>query len=358
MANDRSHQRMRTRLRAERGVSLIHVAISILVLMGFAAFVLDHGVMMLARGQAQNVADAAALSGVTTRVKDEPGAANPAANGITEKVITHAVNQGTIFGDTSANIGRTWGWSCPLGISGWCVRVDVFRDGTNSSTTLPVYFAPLFGLTSQRTRATATAVAESANGTRCLKPWIIPDRWNEVTAPADEFNPPGDTYVPYDYTTGDPGSGYQLPRDLNALVVLKPGNPAQAISPSFFFEIEDASVYEESIVGCLITKEIGDTVTVLPGNRVGPTNHGVDTLTANGEVDVVVAMFDPAAFEAQRRQSGNFTLTIVNMIGVRITGRHGNEINATIVGGVGEDIGTGPAPTGGGTTLFTIKLVR
>jgi len=35
--------------------------------------------------------------------------------------------------------------------------VNVYRDGTNGSATLPVYFAPLFGVTSQAVNATATA---------------------------------------------------------------------------------------------------------------------------------------------------------------------------------------------------------
>lgn len=41
-------------LRSERGVSLIHVAVAIFVLMGFSAFVLDHGVLMLANRQWQS----------------------------------------------------------------------------------------------------------------------------------------------------------------------------------------------------------------------------------------------------------------------------------------------------------------
>jgi hypothetical protein len=359
MAIDERHQRMTARLRSERGVSLIHVAVSIFVLMGFAVFVLDHGVMMLARGQAQNVADSAALSAVITRVKDEPGPAAPAVNGITEKVITHAVDQGTIFGGTPANIGRTWGWTCPPGIpaAAWCAQVNVFRDGTNSSTALPVYFAPLFGLTSQRTRATATAAAQSANGTRCLKPWIIPDKWQENTGPADEFNPPGDVYIPYDYANNIAGTGYTL-ADIGTTVLLKPGNPHQAISPSFFFEIEEAQSYEEAIVGCEITKIIGDTVNTLPGNRIGPTRQGVDTLTANGPVDVIIAMFSPVEFLNVVNPHGNFDLTIVNMLSVRVSGMHGNDVMGVIIGGAGEIIGPGPTPSGTSSMIYSIRLVR
>jgi len=333
------------------------VAISLFVLMGFSAFVLDHGVLMLSRGQAQNVADMAALAGATTRAMDETGDNTPAVNGITEKVIQNSVDSHRIFAGTPANIGRTWEWGCPAGVIGWCVHVSVYRDGSNGSTTLPVYFAYLFGMSDQKIRATATAVAANANGTSCMKPWLIPDKWAEAQNPANTFDPPGDVYTPYNYQTNTPGSGYTL-ADIGTPIVLKPGNPNQAISPSDFYEIETATDYEESIVQCRITKNVGDTGEALPGNRVGPTNQGVDTLVANGPVDVVIGMFDPAVFDAMRKQSGNFTLTIVNMIGVRITKRNGNQIEGVITGGVGTNTGGGPAPAGTQSLIKTIQLVR
>ena len=375
MASDKRHQPTGVRLRSERGVSLIQVAISIFVLMGFSVFVIDHGVMMVARGQSQNVADAAALSGAITRVKDEPGPATPVANGITEKVLLNNIGQGTIFGGAPANIGYQWEWACPPGIpaAAWCVRVDVFRDGTNSSTGLPVFFAPLFGQSSQRTRATATAAAQSANGTSCLKPWIIPDKWQENTGPADEFNPPGDVYTPYNYQTNTPGTGYTL-ADIGQVVLLKPGNPNQAISSSFYFAIDcdpdsqgncvsssnSGAVYEANISACRIRKRIGDTINTNPGNMIGPTQQGVNALTVNGTVgrDVVIAMFSPVQFLNVVNPHGNFDLTIVNMLSVRITGMKGNDVVGTIIGGVGEDLGPGPTPTGTSSMIYSIRLVR
>jgi hypothetical protein len=237
------------------------------------------------------------------------------------------------------------------------VKVDVFRDGTNASTTLPAYFANLFGVTGQKIRATATAVAASANGTTCMKPWLIPDRWLEAQNPPNEFDPPGDVYTPYNYQTNTPGTGYTL-ADIGTQIVLKPGNPASAISPSDFYEIETATDYQESIEGCLISKNVGDVVQALAGNRVGPTNQGVDTLTADGPVDVVIGMFDPSEFEAQKRQSGTFPVTIVNMLGVRITRRNGNQIEGVITGGVGSNVGGGAAPGGTQSLIKTIQLVR
>jgi Flp pilus assembly protein TadG len=348
--------RFNDRLRSERGVSLIQIALAITVLTGFSAFVVDHGVMLLARGQAQNVADAAAIAGVTTRVMDEPGDADPAANGLTEKNILNSVSQHAIFGGTSGNIGKTWSWTCPTGVTGWCVTVNVFRDGTNSSTTLPVFFGPVLGATSMKVRATATAVAVSANGTRCMKPWLIPDRYVDVVNPPNQFNT-GDEYVPP--STTDPSAyttGYTIAH-IGTPVVLKPGNPSGTISPGDFFEIEDANDYEESIAKCVIEKRIGETVTALPGNRVGPTNSGVDTLLANGPVTITVGMFSPSEFAAQDRQSGTFTLTIVNLIGVTITARQGNQIEGFISGAAGEAMG-GASPVGNANLVKHIQLVR
>src|SRR5213083_2374446 len=55
----------------ERGAILIQVAISILALTAFAAFVVDYGVLWVARGQAQNAADAGALAGAIAMSYDD-----------------------------------------------------------------------------------------------------------------------------------------------------------------------------------------------------------------------------------------------------------------------------------------------
>jgi hypothetical protein len=360
------HNRLGRRMRSEVGVSLIHVAIVIFVLASFTAFVLDHGVMLLARSQAQNVADAAALAGVTTRAKDEPGdtvaGVLPAPNGDTVKVIQQSVDYHSVFGGAPAETGRTWSWDCPTGIVGWCVRVDVFRDGSNGSTTLPIFFANLLGASSQRVRATATAVAKFANSTGCLKPWMIPDRWLDVDGDGD-FTLGVDEYRPWNTTEGTP-TGYTVADiALQTQVILKPGNPAGAISPSDFYEVFTATDYYENIVNCQITAEIGDVIDVLPGNRVGPTNQGVTDLiaAAGGPVDVTIGLFSPAEFAALDRQSGNNIgpLHIINFIGVQISGMQGNQVEGKIVPAVnGTDSGGAPTPTGSSSLIKSIQLVR
>jgi hypothetical protein len=364
MATRSMHNRLARQMRSELGVSLIHVAIVIFVVTAFTAFVLDHGVMLLGRAQAQNVADAAALAGVTTRLKEEPGdtvaGVLPAPNGDTVKVIQQSVDYHSIFGGAPADTGRTWSWDCPTGVVGWCVKVDVFRDGTNGGTTLPVFFANLLGTNSQKVRATATAVAKDANGTGCLKPWMIPDRWLELSMPPnDNFDIGVDEYRPWD--EANPTGYTDLDVLAGTVVVLKPGTPAGAISPSDFFEIETAADYYENIINCQISAEVGDLINVLNGNRVGPTNMGVSDLiaAAGGPVDVVIGLFSPVEFAELDRQSGNnLPLHITNFIGVQISAMQGNQVQGTIVSGIGTSSGTAPTPTGSSSLIKTIQLVR
>src|SRR5687767_117050 len=55
-----------TRARSERGAVLVQVAIALVGLTAFSAFVIDYGVMWVSRRQAQNSADAGALAGAVS----------------------------------------------------------------------------------------------------------------------------------------------------------------------------------------------------------------------------------------------------------------------------------------------------
>src|SRR5688572_4389974 len=60
------------RLRSQCGAVLIHVAIALLGLVAFTAFVVDYGVMWASRGQIQTAADAGALAGAIALAFDNP----------------------------------------------------------------------------------------------------------------------------------------------------------------------------------------------------------------------------------------------------------------------------------------------
>ena len=62
-----------SRLSSERGAVLIQVAVCLLVLLAFSAFVVDYGVMWASRGQAQTAADASALAGAISMAYETEG---------------------------------------------------------------------------------------------------------------------------------------------------------------------------------------------------------------------------------------------------------------------------------------------
>ena len=80
------------RLANARGAMLIQVGLSILMLMGFTVFVVDYGVVWVARTQAQSAADAAALSGAVSRAFDEY-TDPPASGGVTETAARSAAER-------------------------------------------------------------------------------------------------------------------------------------------------------------------------------------------------------------------------------------------------------------------------
>src|SRR5689334_23793638 len=59
--------------RSEHGAIALHVAIGLVVLIGFLTFVVDFGVMWVGRRQAQNAADAGALAGAVAMAFDANG---------------------------------------------------------------------------------------------------------------------------------------------------------------------------------------------------------------------------------------------------------------------------------------------
>ena len=204
----------------ERGAALIQVGIAIFVLVAMTAFVLDFGVMWMARRQAQNAADAGALAGAIARLYDETGD-SPAADGLAHDSAVAAATANEVFNEAG---GVRVTWECPPYVDpdAHCVRVDVHRDGTdldgdttNDSNPLPVFFASLFGRTSQNIKATATAWLGAANAAECLKPFAVPDLF-----PVDH---------PEQYTF----PGYNLDSHEGTIHMLKGGADTQ-LAPGWF----------------------------------------------------------------------------------------------------------------------------
>jgi hypothetical protein len=117
-----------------------------------------------------------------------------------------------------------------------------------------------------------------------MKPWAIPDRWDDANA--NNQMDPGELY--------DPAlTGYQAPADVGLPVTLKVGNPNQTMTPGVFYPVNypplgqtpspltGANWYRQWIAECEpYLVGIGDRLQIEPGNMVGPTDQGIDELIA------------------------------------------------------------------------------
>jgi Putative Flp pilus-assembly TadE/G-like len=235
---------------SESGATLIHIAVAMLALLAVSAMSIDAGVKWVARGQAQNAADAGALAGAIALSFDDPDD----------------------FSDTG--MGKQSAFPpCPDGSDDTCVRVNVFRNQERNNP-LPTFFASLVGVMDQGVRATATAQIRTGNATECLRPWAVVDRWNEYLGPGS-YGPPQpldtfDTYAPREQdrepdvyvapTPTDPGTGFRYPEDIGTQFAIHTGAPGNAAVSSGWYRNIDlpridsgnlgGNAYGDNIVSC------------------------------------------------------------------------------------------------------------
>src|SRR6185437_15755467 len=165
------------RLRSEQGAIFVQVGIAMFVLVAFNVFVLDYGVMWVARQQAQNAADAGALAGAVARSYDDVGT-TPTSETVRLAQATAAANM--VWNQPAT--AEVSSFDCPPGVDGRCVRVDVYRDSTHGNP-LPTIFGPLLGVTSQGVKAMAIGLSGIGNATNCLRPLAFADDWGVDTYP-------------------------------------------------------------------------------------------------------------------------------------------------------------------------------
>ncbi len=114
-----------------------------------------------------------------------------------------------------------------------CVRVEVFRDSTNSNA-LPMLFGHLLGLSTQNIRATATALVFAANSSECLKPWAVADKWLEADGtlgPDRHLRSRGGRHLSVSGRVGAARSGHRLQSAAGHSERLRDGNHDQDRQP-------------------------------------------------------------------------------------------------------------------------------
>jgi Flp pilus assembly protein TadG len=390
---------MTPRLRSQSGAVLIFVAVSMIGLLAFASIAVDYGVMWTGRSEAQNAADAGAIAGAHSLVLSEGDAR--AREAALKTTMAHRV-----FGQMvpAARVTVTVPFFCPTPYNvppvQACIKVVVTRPDT------PTFFAKVVGVNSQTVNAMAVAMAGAGNASSCLRPWFIPDGWEEHSSPANTtFNPGVDIYR---LPNPGPGTGYTTAM-IGTVITLTEGDPHDTIAPGNYYEADitggggGTSEYSAAITGCVgVTKHINPGTTcplgstdpgcmnILPGRRPNANINGAEALI-NADpyayVDVSlhtvvsgcapnctgyqgltisprlvpVAMFNPQAY-VDGKVSGNMTLPIVNIMGIFIqsvvsSGPNKGNIIGVIVNDPAIFEGTGGS-AGPASFLMTTILVR
>ncbi len=231
----------------ERGSVMVIVALTAFALIGLLALGIDLGALFNARSEAQRAADAAALAGASAFL-DQPRSQAP------QVAEDRAIQYGTSNEIRKQPIA-------PADMSVWVnldsstVRAQVRRDG------VPTWFARLLGIDSVDIGAEATAWAGEAGAAQCVKPFALPDLWDETSDDLNhnriwdagehwKYDPSsGDRYAGYSGAGGGSdetgyGSGWRngdadaqgrtYNRDYGRRVTVKVTNPRDSYVPSFF----------------------------------------------------------------------------------------------------------------------------
>jgi Flp pilus assembly protein TadG len=176
----------------EDGSAVALVAVSLVALVSLLALGIDVGMLFNARSEAQRSADSAALAGASAFL-DFP--AEEAVDPAEERALEYAVQ----------NYIRKTMISAPE------VSIHVNPDSATVTVTVrreevPTWFGRVLARNHVAIGATATAQAIDAGTAQCVKPFAVPDAWEETTEDENgnriwdegerwQFDPGSDRYL-------------------------------------------------------------------------------------------------------------------------------------------------------------------
>jgi hypothetical protein len=387
-------QRLR---RDERGMTMVFVGIGLMTFMAATTLSIDVGMFMAARSQAQNAADAGALSGAIALAFNDFN--NRSASGPAVSAAISAAQSNAMIGAAPSVLPSDVTFpNDPLGQPSR-VRVSVYRISERSNA-VPTIIGTMFGVDTVGISATATAEAARANAMTCVKPFMIPDRWHEATG---SFNPLTSTFQMYDnrnnllppaqrdsYVPANQ-SGYTgyTAADKGTELILRAGS-GNNIEPTAYQSWSmpgnsgeiGSDFYRHNISGCnttIIPLDLNNPLYLLqePGNVVGPTGQGIDELIAldpgarwNTSCQCVrgsnfgisprvtpLPLYDPKKYAEGKANGRNADFWLANIMGFFIDRREGNQVYGFItpISGLINPNG-GPAPDG--AFPVAIRLVQ
>ena len=358
----------------ERGMSLVFVGVGFLAMLSATTLAIDVGMFMTARSQAQNAADAGAHAGAVALVFNSYTDRTPTGPVVMSAINAATANQvmGSPVSVTSADV------TFPLDPNGVADRVQVVVSRTAARTNpVATVMGSIFGVNTVDITASATAEASPANAMSCVKPFMIPDKWQENTgAPStfDKYDNHGNLLANPDvyYDANSPNyTGYTTARDAGTLLTLRAGTGGN-INPSFYFSWKmpgdtGGNFYRDNIANCNQSlMKWGDVIIQEPGNMVGPTISGIQDLIdkdplayweptckcVKGSAFAVsprvfpIPLYDPNYYADGIQNGRTASFEIANFLGFFAMPPQGNSIPGyitQIVGVVDKDSGPAPA---------------
>jgi hypothetical protein len=343
----------------ERGMTFIYVGMSFMTFMAATTLAIDVGMFMTARTQAQNAADAGAMSGAVALLfndYDNRSSSGPAVQSAMNAALANKVMRNSVSVKTSDV-------TFPVGPTGENnrVRVEVYRTAERENA-VPTLIASIFGVDNADIVADAIAEVSPATHVGCVKPFMIPDRWTEIqTGPWD----PNDTFEMFDnhgnllpnrdIYNGDLNSplytGYKPNRDKGMELMLRAGT-GNNIEPTMYFSWKmpgpiGADFYEENISGCNDSMiDPGHMAIQEPGNMMGPTTTGVESLInqdpyarwdtgcscvkdskfSHSPRIFPIPLYDPVYYAQGKANGRNADFKIANFLGFFVTRLVGNNV--------------------------------
>lgn len=214
--------------KAQRGQTVLLVAVSTVALISMAALAIDVSTLYIARSEAEKAAAAGALAGARAFVSSgftSGGLGVPSSgsvqstvcngsSGLADVQATAAVNRNLISGKAPASVTTTCAFPNPEN-----PRITV----TVSETNLPTFFSRIWGASNNQVSATAKAEAYNPSGhaapvrVASVKPWLLAN-CNFHAPPYSALNPncPIAAGMSADYFV-DPANNYQVVNGTNVI---------------------------------------------------------------------------------------------------------------------------------------------
>ena len=377
--------------RDESGMSYVFIGFSMMAFISASMLAIDVGMLMTARSQAQNAADAGALAGATALVFDDWDDRSPSGPAVTSAIAASVANS-VMSRNVSVAPGDVEFPTDPAGQPNR-VKVTVYRTAARGNP-VSTLIAQYFGIATADIAATATAEASAANAMTCVKPFTIPDKWREAqTAPwdgddtYDAFDNKGvplanpDVYVP----ATEPGyTGYNQESERGQRLGIRAAT-GNNITVSFYFSlalgqpaITGGAEYDWNIANCNTTiYHFDDPLIQEPGAMAGPTISGAELLLAKDPAaywdtstnkvkgsafahsprTFPIPLYDPIFYDSGKRNGRTADLKTANWIGFFLEEIVGNGIWGRIIPITGIiDRNAGPAPQG--LNPLAIRLIQ